>query len=78
MHIAAAIGTPTVAIFGPTSPRLWAPLNPLAGVIEPEGAYDNIKDRSTAGVTVARVHEAVRSALGALPRKPAAATTGHS
>lgn len=78
MHIAAAIGTPTVAIFGPTSPRLWAPLNPLAGVIEPEGAYDNIKDRSTAGVTVARVHEAVRSALGALPRKPATATTGHS
>jgi heptosyltransferase-2 len=35
MHIAAALGTPTVALFGPTSPRLWAPLNPLAATIEP-------------------------------------------
>ena len=34
MHVAAAIGTPTIGIFGPTSPRLWGPLNPLAGVIE--------------------------------------------
>ncbi len=32
-HVAAAIGTPTIAIFGPTSPYLWAPLNPLAAVI---------------------------------------------
>src|SRR5947207_1669632 len=30
MHIAAALGTPTVALFGPSDPRLWAPLNPLA------------------------------------------------
>jgi heptosyltransferase-2 len=78
MHISAAIGTPTIAIFGPTSPRLWAPLNPLAGVIEPEGSYENIKDRSTAGVIVARVHEAVRDALAALPRKSATATTGRA
>jgi heptosyltransferase-2 len=35
MHVAAAVGTPTVGIFGPTDPRLWAPLNPLAAVIEP-------------------------------------------
>jgi heptosyltransferase-2 len=33
-HVAAAIGTPTIGIFGPTSPQLWAPLNPLAAVIE--------------------------------------------
>lgn len=25
MHIAAALGTPTMGIFGPTSPYLWAP-----------------------------------------------------
>jgi heptosyltransferase-2 len=30
MHIAAAIGTPTMGIFGPTSPYHWAPLNGLA------------------------------------------------
>ena len=35
MHVAAAIGVPTVALFGPTDPRLWAPLNPLAAMIEP-------------------------------------------
>ncbi len=34
MHVAAAIGTPTVAIFGPTSPYHWQPLNPLAAVVE--------------------------------------------
>jgi heptosyltransferase-2 len=33
MHIAAAIGTPTMGIFGPTSPYLWAPLNGLAATI---------------------------------------------
>jgi heptosyltransferase-2 len=34
MHVAAALGTPTIGIFGPTSPSLWAPLNPLAAVVE--------------------------------------------
>jgi heptosyltransferase-2 len=34
VHVAAAIGTRTIGIFGPTSPWHWAPLNPLAGVIE--------------------------------------------
>jgi len=38
MHVAAALGTPTIALFGPTSPRLWAPLNPLAAAIEPGSA----------------------------------------
>lgn len=73
MHISAAIGTPTVAIFGPTSPRLWAPLNPLSAILEPPGTYPNIKARSTAGVTVDRVRDAV---LANLPQRSAAATTG--
>jgi len=34
LHVAAAIGTPTIGVFGPTSPWHWAPLNPIAGVIE--------------------------------------------
>jgi heptosyltransferase-2 len=34
LHVAAAIGTPALGIFGPTSPWHWAPLNPLAAVIE--------------------------------------------
>jgi heptosyltransferase II len=34
LHVAAALGTPSIGIFGPTSPWHWAPLNPLAAVIE--------------------------------------------
>ena len=34
LHVAAALGTPTVGIFGPTSPWHWAPLNPLAATIQ--------------------------------------------
>jgi heptosyltransferase II len=34
MHVAAAIGTPTMGIFGPTSPYHWAPLNPLAAIVQ--------------------------------------------
>jgi heptosyltransferase-2 len=37
LHVAAAIGTPTIGIFGPTSPWHWAPLNPLAGIVETAG-----------------------------------------
>jgi heptosyltransferase-2 len=34
VHVSAAIGTPTIGIFGPTSASHWAPLNPLAATIE--------------------------------------------
>jgi heptosyltransferase II len=34
LHVAAAVDTPSIGIFGPTSPWHWAPLNPLAGTIE--------------------------------------------
>ena len=35
LHVAAAIGTPSIGIFGPTSPWHWAPLNPLQATLEP-------------------------------------------
>jgi heptosyltransferase-2 len=34
LHVAAALGTPAVGIFGPTSPWLWAPLNPIAAAVQ--------------------------------------------
>src|ERR1700761_3282919 len=34
IHIAAAIGTPTMGIFGPTSPYHWAPINGLAATVQ--------------------------------------------
>jgi heptosyltransferase-2 len=73
MHIAAALGTPTIAIFGPTSPRLWAPLNPLAAILEPPsdrpcpqcGKRDcqDVRHRRTADVAPARVFAAVEAVL---------------
>jgi heptosyltransferase-2 len=65
MHVAAAIGTPTIAIFGPTSPRHWAPLNPLAATLEPPDdrpcpqcgrlGCDSVRHRRTQDVSVDRV-----------------------
>jgi len=40
LHVAAALGTPSIGIFGPTSPWHWAPLNPLAAVIETKSQLD--------------------------------------
>ena len=34
LHVAAALGRPSIGIFGPTSPWHWAPLNPLAEIVE--------------------------------------------
>lgn len=34
-HLAAAVGTPTVALFGPTDPLRWAPRHPQACVLRP-------------------------------------------
>ena len=36
LHVAAALGTPTIGIFGPTSPWHWAPLNPIAAAVQQE------------------------------------------
>jgi heptosyltransferase III len=33
MHLAAAMGTPTVGLFGPNTPKHWAPIGPRAGYV---------------------------------------------
>jgi lipopolysaccharide heptosyltransferase III len=43
-HLAAASGCPTVALFGPTDPRLWGPW-PAAGLNEPWAAAGTIQHR---------------------------------
>ncbi len=71
LHIAAALGTPSIGIFGPTSPRLWAPLNPLAAILEPPGPEPrDIRQRRTDDVTVERVYAAVREALAVSTIRP--------
>jgi hypothetical protein len=34
-HLAASVGTPTVAIFGPTHPRVWRPIGPVVRIVAP-------------------------------------------
>jgi heptosyltransferase-2 len=74
MHVSAAIGTPTVAIFGPTSPWHWKPLNPIAAILEPPGdeiarqrarldGNDAVSHRRTADVSVDTVLASVRDVL---------------
>jgi heptosyltransferase-2 len=74
MHISAAIGTPTVAIFGPTSPWHWRPLNPIAAILEPEGhddarvkartdGNDAVRHRRTSDVSVETVLATARRIL---------------
>jgi heptosyltransferase-2 len=74
MHVAAAIGTPTVAIFGPTSPWHWKPLNPIAAILEPPGddearqrarieGNDAVRHRRTDDVAVRDVLATVKQVL---------------
>jgi lipopolysaccharide heptosyltransferase I len=59
MHLAWSVGCPVVALFGPTDPRLNAPLGPGHVVLR--------SGRSTAGITPQQAFEAAR---GLLPRAP--------
>ena len=74
MHVAAAVGTPTIAIFGPTSPWHWKPLNPIAAILEPVGDDDArtrariegnnaVRHRRTDDVAVETVLATVRKVL---------------
>src|SRR5262245_21750787 len=76
MHVAAAIGTPTVAIFGPTSPWHWKPLNPIAAILEPPGddearqrarsdGNNAVRHRRTDDVAVGDVLATVKQVLAA-------------
>jgi heptosyltransferase-2 len=73
MHIAAALGTPTVALFGPTDPRLWGPLNPLAAALEPasdrpcprcgKSHCADVRHRRIENISADRVFEAVQKTI---------------
>jgi heptosyltransferase-2 len=73
LHVAAAAGTPTIGIFGPTDPALWGPLNPLAAIVEPDGSVPcptcgtigcrKAGHRSTSEISAARVIDIARQRL---------------
>ena len=72
LHVAAAVGTPTVGIFGPSRPFLTGPLNPIAAAIEPTVAEcstcgrpgcNRLDHRRTEDIPLEPVHRAVLGAL---------------
>jgi heptosyltransferase-2 len=80
LHVAAALGTPAIGIFGPTSPWHWAPLNPIAAVIEAASKLPCRPchkptcrlhhHRCMRDIPVEQVAVATGSALAELARKP--------
>lgn len=56
-HLAAACSVPSLLLFGPTDPAMWAPPAPRNTVIRKGAALDSI--------SLARVQQAVRTALAA-------------
>jgi heptosyltransferase-3 len=48
-HLAAAVGTPTVALFGPTDPNVWAPLGEHVRVVQsPDSTMASIQPEEAA------------------------------
>jgi ADP-heptose:LPS heptosyltransferase len=45
-HLAAACGTPTIALFGPTDPNIWAPQGPRVSVIRWRGDHPGADSRA--------------------------------
>ena len=63
-HLAAAVGTPTLALFGPTDPGAWAPVGPAVRVLTaPGGELEGLRV-----APVLRAAGELRSAARALPR----------
>ena len=79
LHVAAALGTPAIGIFGPTSAWHWAPLNPLAAVIETAGVLTcrpchkpvcRLRHhRCMRDIAVDRVADALATALATAPAR---------
>ena len=79
MHLAAACGVPTVALFGPTDDRLWAPLAPQARILRRQPCRPECQRNSCSldsypclqGLTVDHVLEQL-GLLGVLPETQSA------
>jgi ADP-heptose:LPS heptosyltransferase len=81
MHLAAAVGAPTVALNGPTDERRWGPLGERAlsvnsayegcGYLNLGSEYDGRREDCMLGISVERVLEATGTLAGFAAREPA-------
>jgi ADP-heptose:LPS heptosyltransferase/GT2 family glycosyltransferase len=79
LHIAAAVGTPTVSIFGPSSAASWAPRGPRHVVVHPDlpcvpcrqkGCEGTERSRCLESLTVPEVMAAVAAQIAKLSNGP--------
>lgn len=68
-HLAAVVGTPTLALFGPTDPAIWSPLGPAARVL----VASPVADDPWGSLTPERVLTALLDLIGAGGRATPAA-----
>ncbi len=79
MHIAAAVGTPTIGLFGPSSPRIWFPYSKADGHVALEAGADDCCGRDFCvrpvpcieSISPHRVLEAAESVLRGTSSRPA-------
>ena len=79
MHIAAAVGTPTIGLFGPSSPRIWFPYSKADGHVALEAVADDCCGRDFCvrpvpcieSISPQRVLEAAESILRGASSRPA-------
>ncbi len=75
LHLAAALGTPVVALFGPTDPRRNGPYSSLAIVLRKEDRVSYARSRRYSPAMLALTVEEVAAACAEVLRLPALGTT---
>ena len=80
MHLAAAAGTPLVALFGPTSPERWGPLSTRAAVVRvdlPCSPCNRVRNpparcqgHTPDCMDLIRITDVIDAAAGLLPARP--------
>lgn len=79
MHISAAVGTPTIGLFGPSSPRIWFPYSKTEGHVALEAGADDCCGRDFCvratpcieSISPRLVLETAESVLGGTSNRPA-------